>query len=158
MRRALAAAAAAVALAGCTQQSSPEAELQELSNDVVEAANAGDAAALRTAGGRLLDEVRQQSANGDIPSTKADALRVLTTRILANAGLLEESEQPSPSPSATPSPSPSPKPSPSPEPSPSPSPSPEPEPSEEPSPAEESPPPDVLPTLGVASSAQPAPS
>ena len=155
MRRVAAACALAIALAGCSQQSSPEAELQELANDVVEAANAGDAAALRTAGGRLLDEVQAQSANGDIPSTKADTLRVLTTRILANAGLLEETDVPSPSPS--PSRSPSPSPSPSPEPSPSPSPEPEPEPSEEPSPPEESPPPDVLPTLGVGSSAQPEP-
>ena len=138
---------ACLALTSCAQ-ASPEAELQKKANDVVEAANAGDAAALRTAAGHMLEEVQQQSADADITSTKAQALRATLASILTKAALLDE--QPSPSPSAE---SPSPAPSPSAE-SPSPSPSPSPEPSPPPPSSEPPPPsPDVLPSVEVSAAA-----
>ena len=90
-------------------------------NAVTEAANAKDSAALRAAVSDFLQEVQRQSANADITTTKAEALKRVATRLLQNAGALDE---PSPTPSPSASPSPQPSPSPSPEPSPSPSPSP----------------------------------
>jgi hypothetical protein len=138
MRRLLSTGVAAVvlsaALAGCST-GSPEATLAADSNDVVSAANSGDAAALRTAAGRMLEEIRKQNDAGDLTTAKASTLQVLLNRIIANAGDLEPSASPSPSPSESPSPSPSPSPE-SPSPSPSESPSPEPpSPSPSPSPA-----------------------
>jgi hypothetical protein len=128
-----------MALTSCST-SSPEADLQSRSNDVVASANAGDAPALRGAANRMLAEIKKQNDAGDLTTAKARALQVLLARIIANAGDLEPTESPSPSPSAEPSPSPSPEPSPSEE-SPSPSPSPEPSPSEEP------PSPEVVPSV-----------
>ena len=163
MRRALACGLVAVVLsaglAGCAS-GSPKAELQSRSNDVVAAANAGDAAALRTAAGRMLEEIKKQNDAGDLTSSRARAMQVLLTRILANAGDLEPVESPSPEPSPE---------SPSPEPSPSPSPaeSPSAEPSPEPSPSQGPPSPDVVPSVlspaplapqAGQASAQPSPS
>jgi hypothetical protein len=144
VKRVVAVLALSLALSGCAK-ASPEAELQTRVNDLVSAANAGDAAAVRTAGGRLLEEIRAQSSAGDITTVKADRLGIYVRRIMANAGLLEQSDEPSPSaaPSAEPSPSPSPEPSPTEAPSPSP----------EPSPAEVSPTPDVLPSVQVSGAA-----
>ena len=145
MRRLLASAATAVVLSsvltGCAS-SSPEAELQSRSNDVVAAANAGDATALRTAAGRMLEEIKKQNNAGDLTTSKARTLQVLLARISANAGDLEAAEEPSPEPSTE---EPSPVESPSPEPSPEPSPSEEPSP--EPSPVEEPPSPEPVPSL-----------
>lgn len=134
----LTAAVLSMALTGCAK-SSPEAELQSRSNDVVASANAGDAPALRGAANRMLAEIKTQHDAGDLTTTKARALQVLLARIIANAGDLEPTESPSPSPSAEPSPSPSPEPSPSESPSPEPSP--------EPSPPAESPSPEVVPSV-----------
>ena len=125
MRRLAVGLAVSLALAGCAK-ASPEADLQEKANDVVSAANAGDAAGVRTAGGRLIEELQRQSAAGDISATKAQAIRTLTTKIIAEARLLEQSDEPSPSPSPSAEPSPSPSPEPSPTEAPSPSPSPRP--------------------------------
>jgi hypothetical protein len=137
--------AAALLLTGCAA-SSPKAELQSKSNDVVSAANAGDAAALRTAVGRMQEEIAKQNDAGDLTTTKARSLQAVLTRILANADQLEATESPAPSPSPE---------QPSPEPSRSPSPveSPSPQPSPSPSPAES--PPAVVPSL---LSPQPSPS
>jgi hypothetical protein len=88
-------------------------------NAITEAANAKDAAALRSAVSDFLQEVRQQSANADITLRKAQDLQTVATRLLAEASVLEVTE-PSPTPSAPPSPSPSPSAEPSPAPSPSP--------------------------------------
>ena len=144
MRRRVAAGLAAVALsaalAGCST-SSPEADLQSSSNDVVSAANAGDAPALRGAANRMLAEIQKQNDAGDLTTAKAHTLQVLLNRILANAGDLEPTESPSPSPSPAESPSPEPSPSPSPAPSPSPSVEPSPQPSEAP------PSPEVVPSV-----------
>jgi hypothetical protein len=144
VKRAAAVVALSLVLSGCAK-ASPEADLQTKVNDLVSAANAGDAAAVRTAGGRLLEEIRSQSAAGDITTVKADRLGIYVRRIMANAGLLEQSDEPSPSasPSAEPSPSPSPEPSPTEAPSPSP----------QPSPTEAPPSPDVLPSVQVSGAA-----
>jgi tRNA threonylcarbamoyladenosine modification (KEOPS) complex Pcc1 subunit len=107
-------------LAGCTSSDSPRAALQNKMNAVVEAANAKDSAALRSAVSDFLQEVQVQSANADITATKAEALKRVATRLLQNASALDPSPSPEPSPSASPSPSPSPSPAPSPSPSPSP--------------------------------------
>jgi outer membrane biosynthesis protein TonB len=139
MRRVAAVLSLSLVLAGCAK-ASPEADLQSKANDVVSAANAGDAAGVRTAGGLLLQEVQQQSAAGDISATKAQAIRTLVTKIMANARLLEQADEPSPSPSSeAPSPTPSPEPSPTEAPSPSP----------EPSPTEAPPSPDPIPSVAV---------
>ncbi|MDX6198859.1 MAG: hypothetical protein QOJ79_2010 [Actinomycetota bacterium] len=108
-----------VVLAGCSSSGSPQAELQNRMNAITEAANAKDAAALRSAVSDFLQEVRQQSANADITLRKAQDLQTVATRLLAEASVLEVTE-PSPTPSAPPSPSPSPSAEPSPAPSPSP--------------------------------------
>ena len=153
MRRVAAVLALSLVLAGCAQ-ASPAADLQTKANDVVSAANAGDAAGVREAGGRLIEEVQQQSAAGDISATKAQAIRVLVTKIMAEARLLESTDEPSPSPSSE-EPSPSPSAEPSPTEAPSPSPSPEPAPTEGP-PSEE-----PVPSVGVSPLAiapQPTPS
>ncbi len=127
MRRLITAVAVAALLTGCAS-ASPQATLQSRANAVVRAANAGDAAALRTAAALLLQEVNTQDAQADLPASKAAALRTLVNRVLANAGLLDQPE-PSPTPSATessPTPTPSPTPSetaPTQEPTPSPTPS-----------------------------------
>ena len=129
MRRLLAALAACVVLSGCATES-PRATLQDRANAVVEAANAGDSAALRTAASLLLAEVNAQDARADLPASTADALRVLINRIRSNAGRLDQVE-PSPTPSAV---EPSPTPSPTPTPPPSAEPTPEPPASSEPPP------------------------
>lgn len=142
MRRQLAAGLVGIVLsgvlAGCSS-GSPEAELQSRSNDVVSAANAGDASALRTAASRMLEEIKKQNDAGDLTTSKANRLRVLLTRLVANAGDLEPTESPSPEPSPSIE-SPSPEPSPSPSPAESPSSAPSPEPSPPPSP-------DVVPSV-----------
>ena len=149
MRRVAGVLALSLVLAGCAK-ASPEADLQTKANDVVSAANAGDAAGVRTAGGRLIEEVQQQSAAGDISATKAQAIRVLVTKIMAEARLLEQSNEPTPSPSSQePSPTPSPSAEPSPTEAPSPSPSPEPAPTEAP-PSQEPPPSIAVSPLAVA--------
>jgi hypothetical protein len=130
-----AAVALSLVLSGCTSSDSAEARLQELVNDVVSAANDGDASGVRSTGDRLLGEIAQQRANHDIPLAKAQTLRTLTTRIMKNAPLLEESAEPSSEPTVE-SPTPTPSPSPASE---SPSPEPSLEPSAEPSPTEQSP-------------------
>ena len=145
MRRLAVGLALSLLLTGCAQ-ASPEADLQTKVNDLVSAANAGDASGVRTAGGLLLQEVQQQSAAGDITTTKAQAIRRLVERIISNAGLLDAADEPTPSPSSEqPSPTPSPEPSPTEAPSPSPSP--------EPSPTEAPPSPDVLPSVQVSGAA-----
>ncbi|GAC1443026.1 MAG: hypothetical protein NVSMB55_15410 [Mycobacteriales bacterium] len=129
-----------VLLAGCSSSGSPAADLQIRMNAVVDAANAKDAAALRTTVGELLQVVEQQSANGDITATKAQDLRTVGTRLLAEASVFEAvSPAPSPSPvvTAAPAPSPSPRPRYSPAPSPSPT---------------EAPTPSGLPSIGFGSS------
>lgn len=146
-------AAVAVALAllvsGCASTSG-QARLQERVNAMVAAANAGDAAGLRTTTGLLLREVDRQEGQADLSSDTAQTLRVLANRILANAGLLEAAA-PSAPPAAPSAPPPAPSPTPSPEPSPpAPSPSPSPEPS--------SPPPAPLPSLSVGPAGSPTPS
>ena len=128
MRRLLAAFAACLVLSGCATES-PRAILQDRANAVVEAANAGDSAALRTAASLLLQEVNAQDARADLTGSTADALRVLINRILNNAGRLDQVE-PSPAPSAA-EPSPTPSPSPT---RPSVEPTPEPPPPSEPPP------------------------
>ena len=135
MRRLAVAAALCLVLAACSAEGSPQAELQTRLNDLVSAANAGDAAAVRTAGGRLLEEIQKQSANADIPSTKAQRMRELTTRVMSNAGLLEPADEPSPSPTRS---------EPSPEPSPSPT-------------QAEEPSPEVLPSVVLTSEPEPSP-
>ena len=147
MRRVVGVLALSLVLAGCAK-ASPEADLQTKANDVVSAANAGDAAGVREAGGRLIEEVQQQSAAGDISATKAQAIRVLVTKIITEARLLEQGDEPSPSPSSE-QPSPSPSPEPSPTEAPSPSPSPEPAPTEAP-PSQEPPPSIAVSPLAVA--------
>jgi len=151
VRRLLTAVAVAVLLASCAS-SSPQARLQERANALVEAANAGDSAALRTAADLLQQEVKTQEAQADLTASKAQALQVLITRILANAASLDQTEPtaiPTPS-SSQPSPSPSPSPTPSQEPSPSPSPTQAP-------PSSEPPPP--LPSVVIGSeSPRPSPS
>jgi hypothetical protein len=127
-------------LAGCTSSDSPRAALQNKMNAVVEAANAKDSAALRSAVSDFLQEVQTQSASADITATKAEALKRVATRLLQNASALD----PSPSPLPSPSPSESPSPSPSPSPPPSPSPS--------PSPTESPPPPSPSPIIEVSAS------
>jgi hypothetical protein len=129
MRRLVAASAVCLVLAGCSA-SSPKADLQTKMNAITDAANAGDAAGLRTAVGLFQQEVASQSQNADITSTQAQALRALTELVLADAALLEATS-PSPTPSSA---APSPSPSPTPPPSPSPAPSPSPEPTKAPSP------------------------
>lgn len=141
MRRLAAVLALSLVLAGCAK-ASPEADLQTKANDVVSAANAGDAAGVRTAGGRLIEEVQQQSAAGDISATKAQAIRVLVTKIMAEARLLEQADEPTPSPSSE-------KPSPTPSPEPSPTEAPSPSPSAEPVPSEAPPSPDPAPSIVV---------
>jgi hypothetical protein len=136
----LTAVALAVAVSGCST-SSPKADLQSRSNDVVAAANAGDAPAVRGAANRMLTEIQKQHDAGDLSTTKAHALQVLLERIVVNAGDLEPTESPSPEPSPSESPSPEPSPSPSPAASPSPEPSPPPSPSQAP------PSPDVVPSV-----------
>ena len=145
MRRVAGVLALSLVLAGCAK-ASPEADLQTKANDVVSAANAGDAAGVREAGGRLIEEVQQQSAAGDISATKAQAIRVLVNKIITEARLLEQSDEPSPSPSSE---NPSPSPEPSPTEAPSPSPSPEPAPTEAP-PSQEPPPSIAVSPLAVA--------
>ena len=145
MRRVAGVLALSLVLAGCAK-ASPEADLQTKANDVVSAANAGDAAGVREAGGRLIEEVQQQSAAGDISATKAQAIRLLVTNIITEARLLEQSDEPSPSPSSE---KPSPSPEPSPTEAPSPSPSPEPAPTEAP-PSQEPPPSIAVSPLAVA--------
>lgn len=137
-------------LTGCAA-GTPRDRLQERANAVVEAANAGDAAALRTAAGLLLREVDRQEGQADLAADTAQALRVLANRILANAGLLEAAP-----PSAPPAPAPpSAAPAPSPEPTSAPPSAPA-EPSRSPSPAPSSPPPQPLPSLGVGTSPSPS--
>ena len=128
-------------LTGCAQ-SSPEAELQEKANALVEAANSGDASGVRTAAGLLLQEVQSQDANADISAAKARNLVIFINRILANAGLLEQTEEPSKPPAPVPS-TVAPTPTPTPTPSAEPTPEPEPEPEEE----ESSPPPPIVPSI-----------
>jgi hypothetical protein len=111
---------ASLLLTGCSSNDSPRADLQNKMNAVAEAANAKDANALRAAVSDFLQEVQRQSANADITTTKAEALKRVATRLLQNASKLDPSPSPSPSPSESPSPSPSPSPQPSPSPSPSP--------------------------------------
>jgi hypothetical protein len=154
MRRLAAVLTVSLALAGCAK-ASPEAELQSKANDVVSAANAGDAAGVREAGGRLLQELQQQSAAGDISATKAQAIRVLVIKITAEARLLEQTDEPTPSPSSE-EPSPTPSPEPSPTEAPSPSPSPEPAPTEAP-PSQEPPPSVLISPLAVAPGQEPQP-
>lgn len=124
MRRLAATLALCAALAACSAGSSPKADLQTKLNAVIDAANAKDAPGLRTAVGEFLQEVQQQSANGDITSTKAQDLRTVADRVLADASLLE-SQSPAPAPSsARPSPTFVPSPTYSPPPPPTPTPQP----------------------------------
>ncbi len=145
MRRLAAAGVLCIALASCSSGGSPPANLQTKMNAVTDAANAKDPAALRTAVGLFLQEVSAQSQNGDITSTKAQDLRVVAERVLADAALFEQPVA-VPSPSSEPSPSPLPSPQPSPSP-PAVSPSPEPP-----------PPPLGVPSVGGSPSPQPSPS
>ncbi|MEO6204234.1 MAG: hypothetical protein ABIO67_02455 [Mycobacteriales bacterium] len=146
MRRLAGLVVALVLVAGCAT-SSPEAVLQERANALVQAANAGDASATRTAAGLLLQEVNRQDAAADLAASKAQALVTLINRILANAGLLDETV-PTPSPTFSEPPKPSPTPSPE---------------APSPTPSEESPSPEpsqVVPSIvvGDSGSPQPAPS
>ena len=144
MRRLAALVVALLLVTGCAA-SSPAAVLQERANGLVRAANAGDASATRTAAELLLQEVKRQDASADLPASKAQALVTLITRILANAGLLDETGRRRPSPTFT-EPTPTPTPSPE-EPSPTPSPeSPSPEPSQ------------VVPSIVIGDSGSPEPS
>lgn len=144
MRR-LAVLSCLVLLAACSTSSSPQAELQTRMNAITEAANAKDAAALRSAVNDFLSEVRQQSANADITLRKAQDLQTVATRLLAEAAVLEQSDaSPPPAPSPSREPSPTPPPSPSPEPSPSPTP--------EPSPTQASPPAEPSPIIEISTS------
>lgn len=139
-----------VLAAGCSSSGSPAADLQTKINAVADAANAKDAAKLRTAAGELLQEVQSQSANGDITTTRAQDLKTVASRLLAEASVFDAAS-PAPSPSQVESPSaePSPSPSPSRSPRPSRSPSPSPEPTKAPSP-------DVIPSVGFSSDPSPA--
>jgi hypothetical protein len=118
--RRLVAAVLLCALAACSSSGSAAADLQTKMNAVTDAANAKDAAQLRIAVSEFLQEVSAQSQNGDIPSTKAQDLRTVAARVLADASLLEDTTPtaaPStPTPEASPTPSPTPKPTPTPEP------------------------------------------
>ncbi len=151
MRRLAAVAVAVLLVSGCAS-SSPQAVLQERANSLVQAANAGDPSATRTAADLLLQEVNKQDASADLPASKAEALRVLITRIRNNADALAQTV-PAPSPTFS-----------EPEPTPTPSPEePSSEPSSEPSPSEEPPSPEpsqVLPSVvvGGSSSGSPQPS
>ncbi len=147
MRRLLALVAASVLLSGCAS-ASPEATLQDRANATVEAANAGDADALRSAASLLLQEVNAQDARADLGASQAAALRTLINRILDKAALLEQSEEPSPAPAPVET-------TPEPEPSPTPTPS-EPEPSEEPTP--EPSPSQVVPSVVIGGNESPQPS
>jgi hypothetical protein len=138
MRRLAVTLCLSLLVAGCSGSGSAKADLQTKMNAVTQAANAKDAAALRSAASDFLTEVQQQSANADITTTKAQDLKTVATRLLAEAATLEQAS-PSPRPTASPSPSPTPSPSPSPEPSPSPSPEP-------------SQPPSVVPSVEVSAS------
>lgn len=145
MRRLAAAVVLCTALAACSSGSSPKADLQTRMNAVIDAGNSKDAAALRTAVGEFLQEVQQQSANGDITVTKAQDLRTVATRILGEASSLETTAPP-PSPPQQSSPTPSPSPTRE-----RPSPTPSPTPVESPSS------PDVAPSIGLSSSPEPSP-
>lgn len=143
MRRFAALAVGLVLVAGCSSSGSPAADLQTKINAVADAANAKDAAKLRTAAGELLQEVQSQSANGDITTTKAQDLKTVATRLLAEASVFDAAS-PVPSPSQADSPSPEPSPSRSPRPSRSPSPSPEPTEAPSSAPPSDQPPPIVI--------------
>ena len=129
----------ALVLAGCSSPSDTDSQLRSGVNDVIEAANAGKTAELRTEADALLRTISKLGGSGKLPAGKETQLRTLVLAILAKAGQLDPPPSPAPSPSPSmspsPSPSPSPKPSPSPPPSPSPSPSPSPPPSPSPSPS-----------------------
>lgn len=147
MRRLLAALTLCSALAACSSSSSPAADLQSKMNDVVTAANNKDAAALRTAVGVFVEEVNVQSQSGDITTTKAQDLKTVADRVLADASLLE---------AASPAPSPTSEPSPTQAPSPPPSPSPRYSPPPQPSPSAAPPSPVVVPSVVVTSNPSPA--
>ena len=102
MRRLAVAVCVSLMLAGCSANGSPQADLQARMNAITEAANAKDAAGLRSAVDDFLREVRQQSANNDITLRKAQDLQKVATRLAQNASALEQTEQsPSPEPSPT---------------------------------------------------------
>lgn len=144
MRRLAAAGLLVLALTSCAPTGSPKAELQTRMNAITEAANAKDAAALRTAVDAFLKEVAAQSQNADITSTRAQELRTVAEQVLRDAALLVDAPSPEPSIEDSPSPEPSP--------TPKRSKSPKPEPSPEPSPTEASPSPDPSPIVGISTS------
>ncbi len=124
-----------VVLSGCAA-ADPEAELRGRTQDVLDAANREDTAALRDSAQDLLSTISKLGGSGKLTPSREEELRKLTLAILEDAGLLDVAEVPSPaptsaapkiSPKASPSPSPSPLPPPPP-PSPSPSPPPPPPP------------------------------
>lgn len=117
MRRLAAALLLSGSLVACSSSGSPAADLQTKLNAIIEAANAKDPAAVRTAVGRFQQEVAAQSANGDLTATRAQELRTVAERIANNADDLNPAPAPAPSseaPSPTPPPSPSASPSPEP--------------------------------------------
>lgn len=125
MRRLAALGMLLLVLSGCSGTGSPKADLQTKVNDLVTAANGGNAADVRTAADLLLREIQAQSASATLTTTRAQALQNLVGRILVEAGLLEPVASPAPAPStAAPSPTPTHTPSPTPTPTPSPSPTP----------------------------------
>lgn len=119
----------ALGLTGCS--SDPETRLRGDTEDVIGAANDGDAGALRGAAQELLSTIKELGATGQLPAARETDLIALTLAVLEDAGQLEAEPTPSPAPT-TPAPSRSPSPSPSPSPSrPSPSPSPSPSPEDD---------------------------
>jgi hypothetical protein len=143
-RQLIALAAAAALLTGCSSSTSPQAQLQAGVNDLVDAANAHDPAAVRTAGGRLLQLISAQSNNADITITKAQTMKTLVSRVMANAGDLA-AQTPSPAPVVTTAPTPVQETTPAPQPTtqaPTPTPQPTHEPTSQPTQV-------VVPTLGA---------
>ena len=124
MRRQAAVGVLLLVLSGCAGTGSPKADLQTKVNDLVSAANGGNAADTRTAADLLLREIQSQSANATLTATRAETLTKLTSRILAEAGVLEPVASKAPEPSLAPPPTLTPTPSRTPPPSPSPTPTP----------------------------------
>ena len=135
-------------LTSCSTASSPRADLQTKANDLVTAANGGDATGVRTAADLLLREIQAQGTTGALTPARVRRLHDLTSRILAEAALLEPRSSPAPS-TTPPSPTPSPTPPPTPPSAPTPTPAapsvPPAQPSSQPSPV-------IAPTVAVSGS------
>ena len=156
MRRRLLAPALALVLTACAG-GDPVAERREAVADVTDAANAGDADALREAVEDLLSVLRAQVASRELDRAEADRLRLIAERIVANADLVEPVQEPSPVPTVE-EPSPEPTEEPSPEPTEEPSPEPTEEEEEpEPEPTEEEEPPPVVPSVPPVTATSPTP-